>query len=204
VNTPAHAVANLLILGRRERPRAVLPIALGAMVPDLPLVVFYAFEKLVMGSPEWLIWGLKYHLPGWQVVFDATHSLPLLGLALIALKALPRLAEETPGDFPGATRAGATALVASMALHALGDLALHHDDAHRHFWPLSDFRFASPVSYWDPRFHGQWVALAEVALVVVGTAVLLRRLPGRSARLLLSAILTLYLGYLGYVLVVWV
>ena len=36
------------------------------------------------------------------------------------------------------------ALFASMALHCFKDLPLHNDDAHRHFFPLSDWRFKQP------------------------------------------------------------
>lgn len=38
----------------------------------------------------------------------------------------------------------------SLLLHACADFPLHHDDAHRQFYSFSDFRFASPISYWGP------------------------------------------------------
>jgi hypothetical protein len=75
------------------------------------------------------------------------HSLPLVALAATLLRTAP-----------------ARAFLASMALHAVADLLTHHDDAHRHLWPLSGWRFASPVSYWDPAHFGAWFAPLECAL----------------------------------------
>jgi hypothetical protein len=40
VNTPAHALFNMLVLGRKGEARFLVPIAVGAVVPDLPMVVF--------------------------------------------------------------------------------------------------------------------------------------------------------------------
>ena len=39
------------------------------------------------------------------------------------------------------------------------------DDAHRHFYPLSDYRFISLVSYWDPRHYGTVAMPAELLTV---------------------------------------
>lgn len=59
----------------------------------------------------------------------------------------------------------------SMVFHSLGDLPVHHDDAHRHFFPFSDYRLISPISYWDPQHYGRIVAGVEVLAVWVATAV---------------------------------
>ena len=54
-----------------------------------------------------------------------------------------------------------------MALHVPEDLFLHHDDGHRHFYPLSQWRYSSPVSYWDPNHYGKIVAPLEALAVVL-------------------------------------
>jgi hypothetical protein len=59
------------------------------------------------------------------------------------------------------------AFAGSGLLHAVADFATHHDDARRQFWPLSDWVFRSPVSYWDQRFYGDVFAVFEVGLVVL-------------------------------------
>ena len=83
-----------------------------------------------------------------------------------------------------------------MALHAAADLLVHADDAHRHLWPLSDWRFASPVSYWDPRHHGAWFAPVEcVAALAMLAAV--RRRAGRRTRVALAALAVAYVAALG-------
>ena len=155
MTTPAHAALSLIVLGRSERN--ALPVALGAVAPDAPMLVFYLWERLVRGVSEGRIWSERYFDPGWQVVFEIPSSIPLLALALCILLVL--LGRRSTGRFPAAGVAAtprparltaATLFVASMILHALGDLPLHREDAHRHFFPVSDWRFTSPVSYWDP------------------------------------------------------
>jgi len=77
-----------------------------------------------------------------------------------------------------AWRAGATqalAFLASMALHCLVDLPLHREDAHAHFWPLTSWRFLSPISYWDPRHGGSFFLAFELALLLAAPFVLRRR-----------------------------
>lgn len=178
---------NLLVLDRGRR--AFLPVLAGGLLPDLPMFVFYGFHKLVVGMPEAVIWREAYYAPGWQAVIDLPNSLPLLALAgLLSYRA-------------GAH--GWTWLFGSMALHALSDLPLHAGDAHRHFWPLSDWRFESPVSYWDPAHFGRYVGLGELALLVGGTVLLCRRYTERPRRIAVLLAAGTYAAGLLYALVIW-
>lgn len=188
MNTPAHAIVNLWVLGRKDQPRLAAPILVGGCLPDLPILVFYLWEKL-QGTAEQLIWSSRYFQPGWQLAIDLLNSLPLLvTAAILAHRArAPRWA----------------ALFASMSLHALGDLPIHHDDAHRHFLPFSSWRFESPISYWDPAHGGQWFTLFEIALVLVGSLVLWQRFSSRGVRITIASIGAIYLLYFGFVAIVW-
>ena len=96
----------------------------------------------------------------------------------------------------------ASALFASVLFHSLADLPLHHDDGHRHFWPFSDFRFASPVSYWDPSHHGNSVLTIEAFLVIaVPASFFLWR---RDAGLCWAASLAGLAWLLGFLYARWV
>ncbi len=190
MNTPAHAIVNLLVLSPRRRPDSLLPVAAGALLSDLPMILFYFHHKVVLGTPESIIWTEAYYPPLWQTLFDAFNALPLLVPAAVVAFAF---------------RARAAGwMLASMAVHALCDLPLHNDDAHRHFFPFSDWRFESPISYWDPGHFGIYFALVEILLVLLGSVFLVRRHPGRLARGIVGAVGLSYLVYLAYVLVVWV
>lgn len=190
MNTPAHATLNLLLLGRKNRPETAVPIVLGAVLPDVPMMVFYAYEKLIQNTPEQVIWSERYHQPGWQALFDVFNSLPLIMLGMLLAYKL------------GASRW--TWFFASMALHVFGDLPLHHGpDAHRHFFPLSCWRFYSPVSYWHPDHYGGIVSAIEAALVFIGSVFLMRRYESRRLRVLVASIAVFYALYWGYVIVVW-
>ena len=150
---------------------------------------FYAFEKLVRRATEAEIWNERYFDSGWQVFFDIPNSLPILGaLAFIAW---------------AVRRSGWTFFFVSMILHALADLPLHQSDAHRHFFPLSEWRFASPVSYWDPAGHGALFTLLEIFLVLAGILALFLRHRTRSARVALAVVGVSYFAYFGYVFLVW-
>ena len=161
MNTPSHWVLSAVVLGRGPWADAWRPIMAGAVAPDLPMLAFYAYQRLGVNAPDRLIWSQTYFEADWQAFFDAFNSFPLIALmALVAWYA--------------GSRAG-LAFCASMALHCLFDLPLHREDAHGHFFPLSSWRFMSPVSYWDVRHYGAYAAAAELALTGAGCVVLLRR-----------------------------
>jgi hypothetical protein len=187
MNTPAHVALNALLLGRGRFRSHWGAITAGALAPDLPMVGFYLLERFGRGTPERVIWGQLYFDPGWQAFFDAFNSLPLIALAaLVAWRA-------------GAT--GTLAFLLSMALHCLADLPLHREDAHGHLWPLSDWRFLSPVSYWDPE-HGGLVFLGfELALLVAAPFVLRRR--SRAWGLVGGITLGVSLAFLGFAVASW-
>jgi hypothetical protein len=168
VTASGHLVVNLLTLHHERRPELALPAVVGALLPDLPQVVFYVWVKLVHRIPEATIWEESYFDPGWQRVFSACHSLILIGLMLVAA---------------GLWRnRWLVVLSSSMLLHAVGDLVLHNDDAHMHLYPVSSWRFESPFSYWDPAHYGGWMASIESLVVVVGSVVLLRTTRTRVVR----------------------
>ncbi len=187
MNTPAHAIANLLIM-RGTREKHALAITAGAFAPDLPMVIFWVWGR-AQGASERALWRDGYFDPAWQAVFDAVHSFPLLGLAWLAARY--------------AGRPTAAAFLASMFLHACFDFPLHHDDAHHHFFPFSDWRFLSPVSYWDPAWHGQIVASLELVLVAAGGAWLLRTTQTRRLKTLVAGVMFIYLAWWGFVAAMW-
>jgi hypothetical protein len=160
MHTPTHAVVALALFDRRASAR-LFPALVGAILPDLPAMGFYAYYRFVGRLSESAIWGDLYQRPIWQAALAPFHSIPI---ALVVLAA-------------GAARRSATATVlgASLLLHDLLDLPLHGEDAHRHLWPLSDARFVSPLSYWDRAHHAALVAPVEVALEIGGAWLLFRR-----------------------------
>lgn len=171
MNTPVHLVMNLAVLRRfaPERERVGGWVAAGALLPDLPMFAFFFWQRWVLQVSHREIWGAAYFEASWQHVFDAFNSVPIfaaLGLLAIALR-----------------QTGPAWLCASVLLHALGDAFLHREDGHRHLWPLSTWRFESPVSYWDPAHHGHLGAGFETVVVLASTAVLWRHAPlgGRIA-----------------------
>lgn len=189
MNTPAHVAVNLVLLGRKHRPELNGPILLGALLPDVPIIVFYMVEKLHRNLPEAVIWSDAYYQPGWQAFFDVFNSIPL---ALAGWLVFTMWKHSRPAIF-----------FASMALHATLDFLLHHDDAHRHFMPLSDWRFESPVSYWDPDHFGQVMSFVEIAAVIGACMLLWRRFPSAETRRMTAGLAGVYSAYWAYVMVVW-
>ena len=70
-------------------------------------------------------------------------------------------------------------------IHITLDFPLHADDAHRHIWPLSDWRFVSSVSYWDPDANGLIGSALETLMSLGAAAILWRRFPRSLWRLLI-------------------
>jgi len=159
----------------------------GSVLPDLPIFAFFFWQRLVIGLPDHQIFGDVYFRARWQDLFDLFNSLPLLAAGWLAARAL------------GSIR-GQVASAAAL-LHGLCDLPLHRDDAHRHFFPFSEWRFSSPVSYWDPAHFGLEWSSFEFAAVLALSWLLCRRFPSRLARaslvLACGASLAAWLGSLA-------
>ena len=186
MNTPSHSILNLAILGHAERKVLTWPILIGSWLPDVALFIFYGWARL-SGLPEAVIWNEAYYRPFWQDIFAIGNSIPLVLLVwgLAAWQRWPRMA----------------ALCLSMLLHHAEDLPFHNEDAHRHFWPLTDFRFISPISYWDPEHFGAYVALFEMVVVFGASFILVRRVRSRLGQGLIILVNVIYvIGYIGFYL----
>ncbi len=149
MHTPGHVLLNLSLLGSMTGFESA--VIAGSVIPDVPIVVLYLRERL-RGTPTEVIWSECYQRPHWLAIIHFAHSIPVAVLGIVVcwlLGVRPLL------DF-----------FVSMLCHALCDFPLHVHDAHRHFFPISNYRFISPISYWDVRYHGRTVALLECVLVL--------------------------------------
>ena len=174
MNTPAHLIAGLAAFGRPDARRVTAAALAGALVPDLSLYLLAGWALVVQGLPPETVFGRLYYSDAWQTVFRIDNSVPLWTLALVA------------GGL--ARRPVLVAFAGAALLHLALDFPLHHDDARAHFWPLTDWIFVSPVSYWDPAHHGRVAGLIEIAGALVLSAWLWRRYPGRLMRALIAAL----------------
>jgi hypothetical protein len=161
VITTTHAILNTALLGRKDHPERNWPVVLGSILPDLPMFL-YGFLMVLWGG-RWSATG-KATVSEYQyraLWVDWAHSIPLALAGLI----LFLLLKKQWGVY----------FFLAMALHDLEDLPVHADYAHRHFLPFSNWRFHSPISYSDPRYHAAIVAPLEWLLVLVCIGILWRR-----------------------------
>jgi len=155
MKTPSHAIINLAILGQPQLPQSNLIISIGGILPDIPIFLFYFWAKYMARLPEATIWSKAYYEPFVQNIVALFHSIPLAGIGWLIAYYLGSPSLQI--------------LFISMILHSLGDLPVHNDDAHRHFFPFSNYRFISPFSYWDRNHYGSIVSLVEMLLVLLST-----------------------------------
>lgn len=167
MNTPAHLVMGVALFGRRGDSRRTWAAFAGALAPDLSLYVL-AGTSLAIGIPAGRVFDTLYYSDAWQRVFAVDNSFVLWGLALAAALLWRNTA--------------AVAFTGAALVHLAFDFPLHSHDARMHFWPLTDWKFESPVSYWNRSEGGNVVGLTETGMVMALTAVLLRRHSDRAAR----------------------
>ena len=184
MHTQTHALINSVFLGKNQDRKASVAILAGALLPDLPILLFYLNHHFILHTSEREIWTESYFLPShWQTLTDLFHSFPLIALSfLFAWSMRKRLSSSRTIRL----------FFASMFLHSLFDFPVHHDDAHRHFFPFSDWKFYSPVSYWDPRYFGAWGAVLEITTSLFFLWILWRRPMNRLGRGAVLFALALY------------
>jgi membrane-bound metal-dependent hydrolase YbcI (DUF457 family) len=167
VITPTHIITALALLSKRDAPGRNWAVLAGAVMPDLAIYIWAPWQRWIAGQDWPVIWDILYFEPPMQTATALTNSLPLyLLLALIGYIYRARLWGQLWFVF-------ALAAVIHIAL----DLPVHSSDAYRHFWPISDWRFMSPVSYWEVDKGAPWVSLIDFALVMISGLLLWRRFP---------------------------
>ena len=135
MNSPAHLIFGAAAFSRREVKGSLAAALLGGFAPDVSLYLMVAVSIFVMGVPAETVFREYYYSDAWQQVFAIDNSFILWGVLLgVALWRRWRLT---------------AFFAASGLLHLALDFPLHTHDARMHFWPLSDWVFHSPYSYWD-------------------------------------------------------
>ena len=182
MNTPAHLLigAAVVMATRGRRPdaapqRLVWAAFIGSLLPDASLYILAGGALFLFDIPPQTVFNDLYFSAAWQQVFAIDNSFVLwgglLGLALWWQKNW------------------AIALTLGALLHLALDFPLHHDDGRPHFWPISNWVFESPFSYWDRRQGANWIAPVEAAACIAAAVFLWRKRLGLGIAVVVAALL---------------
>ncbi len=161
MTTPSHILYNLALLGKKGDRKLNIAVGLGALFPDTAVWIFFVVNKLFLGIPEKIMWDQMYFAYPWNGVFNLFHSFWLLPLLMV----VSYLFKNRLGIY----------FFGSALLHAVFDFCVHARDAYAHFWPFSEWRFHSPISYWDRDFYGQYVSILEFLFAALAAYILYKR-----------------------------
>jgi len=179
MNTPTQLILAASLFARPDNPKVTRAAIIGGLIPDLSLFIMSAFSMLIMDNSAQHVFDVQYFSPQWQQVFAVDNSFVLWGMVCI-------IAYRTKTDW-------LVALSASVLLHLACDFPLHHDDARQHFWPLSNWVFHSPLSYYDTNHYGAIVSVFESLLVIAAAIHVWRRFKTLQMRLLVITLCALAL-----------
>ena len=175
MNTPAHLIFGAAAFSKPERKGSLTAALLGSFAPDFSLYFMVAFSIWWKGIPASTVFREYYYSDEWQSIFAVDNSFVLWGiLAGIALWRRWHLV---------AVFAGAA------LLHLVFDFPLHTHDARQHFWPITDWMFHSPFSYWDRGASAGIIGPMEALVSTVLAIVLLIRFTDWRIRALVVLLL---------------
>ena len=188
MNTQTHALAGLLVArlypgsatwSQAQRTSIFAAALVGGFLPDLALYIMVPVE-LLLGTSMGEIWRHSYYNPPWSQFDAACNSAPLF--AVLALVAWPL------------RWTWLMALAVAALVHISMDFLVHSSDGHMHFWPFSDWRFVSPLSYWEPGKGAFWITLVEAMLGLAACVWMFTQLKAIGWRVLLGLFAALYLA----------
>ena len=158
MNTPTHMLTAAALLTKSGDQRRNWVVLAGALVPDLSIFALVGWARLVENLPHRQIWSETYWQEPWQTFSAISNSFVIwVCVALLAYWFGWRIV---------------MFLACAVLVHLSLDFPFHAADAHKHFWPLTDWRFHSPLSYWNDHHHARWVGVLELGLVLISMAVL--------------------------------
>lgn len=194
MHTQTHIIMGAALLGR-DIPKRAWIAALGGILPDLPMLITVAALKII-GIPDPIIFGFLYWQEPWQVANAVGHNFWLWsGVLLVALALRERLSATADAIDRFSL---VMVLSGSALLHSIIDFLCHREDAHMSLWPVTRWKFISPVSYWDTAHYGQYFALFEATLGLALAIVIFRRFRNRWVRAALALAMLLYVAVPAY------
>ena len=135
--TQSHVAIGLLFAARSGKRAAIVGAIIGGITPDFGMVPMMLVSYFLLGQDMGQIWETTYYSVPWWTIDQITNSAPLYTILLTAaLLAGRRVTHWWPGFL--------SAFALTGLLHVAFDFLTHASDGHIHFWPLSDFIFASP------------------------------------------------------------
>lgn len=153
MNTPAHLLLGAAAFGRRGSRHLFGAALVGSLLPDLSLYLLAGAALFIFDISPQRVFDELYFSDSWQTVFAIDNSVFVwTGLLILAF---------------WSRREWAVVLAGAALLHLALDFPLHHDDGRPHFWPVSDWVFSSPLSYWDRARGALWIAPLEAVLALV-------------------------------------
>lgn len=152
MNTPAHLIFGLAAFGKPDAPKVNAAALAGGLLPDLSLYLLAGTHLAILGTDPEVVFGQLYYSDAWQSIFRIDNSAVLWGIGLAFALAL--------------RSAWAVAFCGAALLHIGLDLPFHVDDGRAHFWPITNWIFESPVSYWDPNHYGDIVGSLEIGVAL--------------------------------------
>lgn len=184
MQTQTHTLLALALLSQPKSRKRNLAIFVGSLIPDVFIYLMWVWLTFVAGETQAAIWQDIYFQPPAQFAGAVSNSIPLAVLIFALGWAFRQKLW------------GQIILLGALAalIHHVTDLPVHSDDAHRHFWPISDWRFYSPLSYWDVDYHAKWVGIAECVLGLGLIFVLWRRFMAPWIRVILFFIGLFYIA----------
>ena len=174
----------LALLSKQAHRKRNWAIFIGSIVPDIAIYIWAPYQRFVNGVGGEEMWRKLYFEPPMQNLIAYFNSIPIY----VALAAL--------GYFARTQLWGKLIMVFSFAalIHMATDLPVHGHDAYRHFWPISDWRFYSPFSYYEQDLHAGWVSLIEAVIAFTSIIVLWRRFPKLWVKITLGVLAFLYVA----------
>lgn len=189
MNTQTHLLVAAAIFAKPDQPKRNTALIIGALLPDAAIFALFGWAVLT-GVPQEVLWREIYFSEPMLTLTAIGNSAPLYAAIALAAWAYARWRTGRPLPvLPTLTVLGLAALT-----HLAGDFPVHVDDAHPHFWPLTDWRFRSPVSYWDNAHHGRAFGAFEAALGITLAAILFFRFKALWVRALLALCVLAYLA----------
>lgn len=130
--------------------------AWAGVAPDVPyfiLLGYYSVRFHVNGFTDLTAWDLAWRSP----LVMALHSFVPWAVAVGILCAVA-------GPL---TRRAWWPILGGWLSHIVIDMLTHRNDGYPIFYPLATYRFPTPISYWEPAFHGRMFSLVDSTLTAV-------------------------------------